>query len=602
MRLGKYTPNKSRPIKVFFNNTDIPKCLVYNKQKLPKTIKIYSDQTPTQKLFMQQLRDELQKRTANGEKDLIIKYIKEELEENGNHYLWISIDKLSLNIGAIYKPGETNLKDFLNKYITQLNKRKRSIILGDFNIDLLSTGTNVTQYLSNIQEAGYKIINKISKKHNTRETTKTSTLLDHICTDINNHSFNISIIESALSDHKQIYLEIGSLPPQRNKKIDYQALDYKKLYNDALAATYNNETDDYDRLENFISKYIVKNKINKTKILNPPRKDWINKNIIDSINVRNSLWQQVKALPGNQIIHKKFDTERDRVAKLIKTHKKEYYNNLFDKTNNNPKKMWEVINKLALNKIKDSFDPPKLMSDSGIISNGNEICDLFNTFFSSIGTELASKIPQPYHESTENMFMYEDSYTHNITLSNFTPCSTDEVSKIIDKLDCNTSTGLDGISTKAIKCLKSIILVRLTNCINVCLAQGVYPDTLKIAKVSPIFKSGCRSNPSNYRPISVLPVMSKIFERILYNRLNAYFSEKQFLSKRQYGFRPKSSTLSAVVDLITKIKTNIDKKNIALGIFIDLKKAFDTIFNIDVQFFVGFLNLDCRSPSMVISS
>ncbi|CAH2109144.1 unnamed protein product [Euphydryas editha] len=76
MRLGKYIPNKSRPIKVFFNNTDISKYLLSNKHKLPETVKIFSDQTPMQKLFMQELKDELQKRTANGEKDLIIKYIK----------------------------------------------------------------------------------------------------------------------------------------------------------------------------------------------------------------------------------------------------------------------------------------------------------------------------------------------------------------------------------------------------------------------------------------------------------------------------------------------------------------------------------------------
>lgn len=173
--------------------------------------------------------------------------------------------------------------------------------------------------------------------------------------------------------------------------------------------------------------------------------------------------------------------------------------------------------------------------------------------------------------------MYEPTYLHNTTLDELEPCTTHEISKVIDDLDINTSTGLDGISAKAIKCLKNIILDRLTNCINKCLQSGTFPDTLKVAKVSPIYKAGSRSDPGNYRPVSVLPILSKIFERVLYTRLNNYLIEKKFLIDEQYGFRPKSSTLSAAIDLITKIKINIDEKNFAVGIFIDLKKCFDTV-------------------------
>ncbi|XP_045459304.1 uncharacterized protein K02A2.6-like [Melitaea cinxia] len=97
----------------------------------------------------------------------------------------------------------------------------------------------------------------------------------------------------------------------------------------------------------------------------------------------------------------------------------------------------------------------------------------------------------------------------------------------------------------------------------------------KIRGIVPI--NGSKSDPNNYRPVSVLPVISKIFERILYKRLNTYLSEKQFLISQQYGFRSKSSTLTAAIDLVTEIRSQIDKKNFALGIFIDLKKAFDTV-------------------------
>lgn len=162
-------------------------------------------------------------------------------------------------------------------------------------------------------------------------------------------------------------------------------------------------------------------------------------------------------------------------------------------------------------------------------------------------------------------------------LSRLEPTTADEISKIIDSLDCNTASGIDRISTKALKCVKNLILIELTECVNKCLERGTFPNNLKVAKVSPIFKSGSKSDPGNYRPISVLPIVSKVFERILYNQLEAFLDAKKIIYSKQYGFRRTSNTLSATIDLITKLKINIDQKNIGLGVFVDLKKAFDTV-------------------------
>jgi endonuclease/exonuclease/phosphatase family metal-dependent hydrolase len=141
--------------------------------------------------------------------------ITENIVENGNHYLWIYIQKLSINVGAIYKPdGEGNLNHFWNIYSVQLEKRKRTVVFGDFNIDLLSKKNYVIKYTNELQEAGYKILNKIDEAYNTRQTNTTKTILNHISTNISNHSFSLSILESSLSDHKQLYIEIGQLPPK----------------------------------------------------------------------------------------------------------------------------------------------------------------------------------------------------------------------------------------------------------------------------------------------------------------------------------------------------------------------------------------------------
>lgn len=107
--------------------------------------------------------------------------------------------------------------------------------------------------------------------------------------------------------------------------------------------------------------------------------------------------------------------------------------------------------------------------------------------------------------------------------------------------------------------------------------EGLFPQALKIAKVTPIYKTGSKLDPGNYRPVSVLPTISKILEKIIHNRLNEYLLNIKLLYKGQYGFRAKSNTLSACIDLVTTIRSHIDKKDIALGVFIDLKKAFDTV-------------------------
>ncbi|CAH2105558.1 unnamed protein product [Euphydryas editha] len=366
------------------------------------------------------------------------------------------MDKLTLDVGIIYRPGDTRIKNFMDLFSTQLERRKRAIIFGDFNIDLLSTNNYVIEYMNRLEETGFQIINKIDRKFSTHGTSTTSTILDHVYTNINNHSFNMSIIDSSLSDHKQIFLQIGTLAPQITKKIRYEALNYEDLYVNALKADYCNKTKEYHYLEKFILEHINNNKINKTKFLNVPQKDWINKEIINSIDMRNRLWQETKANPNNENLKKQYDEERKKTMNLIRTRKKDYYYSLFSTSSNNPKKMWKTINSLALNKSKESCAPLKLILDSGPVTEGNAVCSCFNDFFSSIGLELASKI------------MYDCNYRHDIMLKELAPYSSEEVSNIIDNLDSNTSTGIDGISTKAIKCIKDVISQRLADCINKC--------------------------------------------------------------------------------------------------------------------------------------
>ena len=117
----------------------------------------------------------------------------------------------------------------------------------------------------------------------------------------------------------------------------------------------------------------------------------------------------------------------------------------------------------------------------------------------------------------------------------------------------------------------------LTSVFNHCIRDGVYPNILKTARVTPIYKGGAKNDTSSYRPISILTQLNRIFEKLLYNRLFGFFSKHGILSKKQFGFQPKHNTQHAILDLKEHILKNAEKKLVSCILFLDLKKAFDSV-------------------------
>lgn len=499
--------------------------------------------------------------------------IKEQCLDD-THYLWVHVNKFSLNIGAIYKPNKTNMNSFLEIYSEQLQKFRRAIVFGDYNLDLLNPDLVTRNYKNTLKESNYKILNKISKKHCTRETTSTKTMLDHVSSNLSENNFHFVTMESSMSDHKQILLEIKKYQPPPIIKQKYNAVDYNKLYRCLDECPKEYQEPEYEKLANRLQSCLNKCKITKVKLLNPPRQDWIKKELLEQINTKNTLWKGCKASAADTELKAEYEHIKARVSQNIKKAKRDYYLRKFEENSSKPRKMWQLINDLSKNKLHNRTGLDKLVMEDGIIIDQTEICECFNSYFSNIGSILANNISE---KSRGCRILEECRLTDKTELESLKPATTNEVITIIKNLDCNTASGIDGITTKSVKCVMDIIATELTACINYCMARGIFPNVLKIAKVVPIHKSGSKHDPCNYRPISVLPVISKIFEKILYNRLQTFLNSKCFFYAKQYGFRAQSNTLAATIDLITKIKNQIDQKQIVLGIFIDLKKAFDTI-------------------------
>ena len=141
----------------------------------------------------------------------------------------------------------------------------------------------------------------------------------------------------------------------------------------------------------------------------------------------------------------------------------------------------------------------------------------------------------------------------------------------------NKAAGLDNLPTSVLKDTLPLIVKPLCHVLNLSLAQGKIPEAWKLARVSPIFKGGDVTDPLNYRPISVLPVMSKVLERLVFNQLYKYLNDNNLLTDSQFGFRPKFSTLLALITITENIRKALDEGLTVGFVTLDLKKAFDLI-------------------------
>ena len=192
-------------------------------------------------------------------------------------------------------------------------------------------------------------------------------------------------------------------------------------------------------------------------------------------------------------------------------------------------------------------------------------------FFVNIGSSLASKI-----QSTGTDFK---KYLPDASVKSlfFTPTNEHEICQIVNTFKGCKAPGIDEFSPKVVKSVIDLISVPLSCIFNQSICEGVFPEKLKLAKVSPVFKKGNKSDMNNYRPISVLSVFSKILERLVYKRVYSFLEKNNILYGSQFGFRKGLSTSMALLEFLNKIVDAFEKDSFVMGIFIDLSKAFDTI-------------------------
>lgn len=234
------------------------------------------------------------------------------------------------------------------------------------------------------------------------------------------------------------------------------------------------------------------------------------------------------------------------------------------KSKNKTITMWKIINQETNKTNTIQKENIKLRSNNTLVESPYLVADMFNKFFASVGANTAPKSHRVKEISTNSMYLQ--------------PVSEQEVFNIIRKLPNKYSYGIDDIPPILIKNCINELTPPITTLINQSFVESVFPEKLKIAVIKPVLKKGGKSeDPSNYRPIALLPSVSKIFEKVMANRLYSFLEKFNLFDKNQFGFRKNSSTTLAVYKYMQHILDYIKNKNYAVGLLLDMSKAYDKV-------------------------
>ena len=243
---------------------------------------------------------------------------------------------------------------------------------------------------------------------------------------------------------------------------------------------------------------------------------------------------------------------RNALNKLIKDTKRNYYTSVLNDTKNNPKNMWNTINKLTNKKSKTTTITKLNISNDNVTEDPNKISHTFNTYFKTIGESLANELP----DTTDAPESYVTPSNSSFQIQNVSEV---DVFQLLITLKISKACEHDKIPPKLLQDSAVVIASILTHIFNQSINTGIFPNGLKTAIISPLYKSGSKTECSNYRPISVLSTVAKIFEKLISVQLYEYLENNAILASQQSGFRKKFSTDTAMLDVTNKWLINMDR-------------------------------------------
>ena len=519
------------------------------------------------------------------------------LETDGEEWIWTKtkVDNNVILTCCLYLPPNLTsdrLDHFINRFtdsvsLAQAYSPATIIITGDFNAgnaflqDQTINHSGITHFDIKLRDALYTLNLSQIISTPTRQTQLTANLRDLMITNnplIIADSGTLSSFSNI--DHFPVFASIRIQTPKTSvttKKIwDYDKLDADKLTRLLLHINWDNiiEQDIHIATEKFTHTILTAAAEAipiKTIHIRPTNKPWITADLKRNIRRRDRLFTRAKQRQTDRDWDKwkqqrNFVTDLNR--RLRNAHLKMQVNKLLG-SKLNPHQYHQTL-KNIMGRTKNQTIPPLETVDGETVTDNTQKANILNDFFVSQTQLHTDALSLP--EETPNIRQIP--FLEDIKVTEV------EVLKLLNNLDVNKSTGSDNLPTKIIKLTAIIILEPLCRLFNKSLRMGLFPLTWKEATVTPIFKNkGSASDPENYRPISLLPCLSKILEKIVFNRIYEHSITHHLLTEKQSGYRPHHCTQLQLMYLTHNLYKSLDGGRDMTAVFLDISKYFDKIWH-----------------------
>ena len=268
----------------------------------------------------------------------------------------------------------------------------------------------------------------------------------------------------------------------------------------------------------------------------------------------------------------KYTRYKNILTSCFKTAELDYYSAIFENSRSSTFNLWKSLGPVINpNKVRKQTIINKHLLDGKAVTDNGDISEVMNQYFCEIGSKLKSKIPSKGNDYIK--------YIPLAVVNSFflTPLCEEDVTREIKNMNPRKATGHDGISIKILQLCPDMFASNLTKIYNKSLETGEYPSALKVAKVTALFKGSTRYDINNYRPISLLSCFNTMFDKIVCKRLTSFLEVDEILYCYQYGFRKLHSTTLALIEFTDAIRRFLDQGQHVISVFIDLRKAFDTV-------------------------
>ena len=287
---------------------------------------------------------------------------------------------------------------------------------------------------------------------------------------------------------------------------------------------------------------------------------WYNAELKEKLNKKREMLADARS-HGMFLYKKEIKYLTNKINKIKLTLKTEYATEKLEASEKDMRELWKILNALLGNQKKEIIMPDFLTQ-----TKVNE----FNKYFATVGHETQKLLKIEFLKDSEKK-------KYDFEPFNFQQENKESIEKIIGTIKSNVATGYDNIPSKIVKLTKEILSPYLADLINISYKNGIFPDLLKKAVVTPIFKEDDKNEIKNYRPISILPVVSKIFEKSATTQLINYLEKYTLLSPFQHAYRKYHSTVTCLFELLNLIYEKLDNKKMVAIVSLDLSKAFDSI-------------------------